>query len=152
MKEIVLEIKPKEGLGPIHFGEPMEKMVDLLGEPEDVDNLEDEDEFSTVILNYWDEGITAFIEGIEKQVLSCFEITNKKALLFGKWVFDLNLAQVTALMQEKGYKEIDESEEEWGEHRLTFEDALIDFFFEGGILVSVSWGVLVNDKGEIEEV
>ena len=103
MKQLNLEIKPKLGLGQVNFGEPMEMLTEYLGEPEDIDNLEDEDEFSTVVLNYWDCGVTAFIEGVEKQVLSCFEIDNKDALLYGKWVFTLNEMEVKALMAEHGY-------------------------------------------------
>ncbi len=152
MKQLNLEIKPKLGLGQVNFGEPMEMLTEYLGEPEDIDNLEDEDEFSTVVLNYWDCGVTAFIEGVEKQVLSCFEIDNKDALLYGKWVFTLNEMEVKALMAEHGYKMLDEAVEEWGENRVTFEDGMIDFFFDNGRLMSVNWGVLVNDKGEIEEL
>lgn len=152
MKELTLEIKPKKGLGEISFGEPMEKLYEFLGEAEDVEHLEDEDEFSTVVLSFYDKGITAFIEGIEKQVISCFEIDNKSALLFGKWVFDMNADQVKELMVTNGYNLLDEGKEEWGEYRITYEDAMIDFFFENGKMVSVNWGVLVNDKGEIEEI
>ena len=47
---------------------------------------------------------------------------------------------------------LDEAVEEWGENRVTFEDGMIDFFFDNGRLMSVNWGVLVNDKGEIEEL
>jgi len=35
---------------------------------------------------------------------------------------------------------------------LSFEDGLIDFFFEDGELIAVNWGILVNDKGEIEDL
>lgn len=152
MKELTLEIKPKEGLGEIRFGEPMETLVEYLGEAEDVENLEDEEEFSTVILNFYDKGVTAFVEGIEKQVISCFETDNRSAVLFGKWVFDMTEDQIRQLMKEQGYTMVDEGMEEWGESRLTYEDGMIDFFFSDGKLTSVNWGVMVNDKGEIEEI
>lgn len=152
MKELTLEIKPKEGLGEIKFGEQMEKLVEYLGEAEDVENLEDEEEFSTVILNFYDKGVTAFVEGVEKQVISCFETDNRSAVLFGKWVFDMTEEQIRQLMKEQGYSMVDEGMEEWGESRLTYEDGMIDFFFSEGKLTSVNWGVMVNDKGEIEEI
>ncbi len=152
MKELTLEIKPKEGLGEIKFGEQMEKLVEYLGEAEDVENLEDEEEFSTVILNFYDKGVTAFVEGVEKQVISCFETDNRSAVLFGKWIFDMTEEQIRQLMKEQGYSMVDEGMEEWGESRLTYEDGMIDFFFSEGKLTSVNWGVMVNDKGEIEEI
>ena len=42
-----------------------------------------------------------------------------------------------------------EEEEEDGEHRISFEDALIDFFFDGNKMTAVSWGVLVDEQGNI---
>jgi hypothetical protein len=153
MKKLTLDIQPKSGLGEVKFGEPMEHLVEYLGNPEDIEELEDADEFPTVVLHYWDKKITIFLEGIEKQVISCIEVDNDQCILFGKWAFNLNEKEIKSLMIEKGYSVIDEAMEEWGEKRLTFEDGLIDFFFDkDGKLVSVNWGVLVNDKGEIEEL
>ena len=40
-------------------------------------------------------------------------------------------------------------EDEDGEHRISFEDALIDFFYDGDTMTAVSWGVLVDDQGNI---
>ena len=43
---------------------------------------------------------------------------------------------------------MDEDEED-GEHRVSFEDALMDFFFDEEGLTAVSWGVLVDEQGDI---
>ena len=51
-------------------------------------------------------------------------------------------------MRENGFTELEEEDED-GEHRVSFEDALIDFFFEGNEMTAVSWGVLVDDQGNI---
>ena len=42
-----------------------------------------------------------------------------------------------------------EEEIEDGELRVTFEDAMVDFFFEGDKITAVSWGVLVDEQGDI---
>ncbi|MCX6272618.1 MAG: hypothetical protein NTU44_15650 [Bacteroidetes bacterium] len=153
MKAMALEIKPKQGLGDVKFGDTMETLFGYLGQPEDMEELEDADEFPTLVLNYWDEKITVFVEGIEKQVISCFEVDNDQSILFGKWAFNLKEEEITALMTANGYTLMDVGLEEWGEKRLTFEDGMIDFFFDKeGNLLSINWGVLVNDKGEIEEL
>lgn len=153
MKNLTLDIKPKVGFGEIKFGDPMEHLVEYLGNPEDIEELEDADEFPTIVLHYWDKKITVFLEGIEKQVVSCIESDNDKSILFGKWAFNMNEKDLKSLMKEQGFKLLDEDIEEWGEKRITFEDGMIDFFFDKeGTLVSVNWGVLVNDKGEIEEM
>ena len=150
MKALTLEIKPKEGLGELKFGESSEKLISMLGEAEEMEDIEDEDEFNTVILNYWDKGISAFFEGKENSVLSCFEVDNPETILFGQKVFELSENEIIKLMKENGYSDIDTDVEENGEKRLSFEDGMIDFFFDDDSLLAVNWGVLVNDQGEIE--
>ncbi len=153
MKKLTLDILPKSGLGEVKFGEPMEQLIKYLGNPEDMEELEDADEFPTIVLHYWDKKITVFLEGIEKQVISCFEVDNPQSTLFGHWAFNLSEKEIKTIMQQHGFKMLDEDVEEWGEKRVTYEDGLIDFFFDkDGKLVSINWGVLVNDKGEIEEI
>lgn len=151
MKALIPEIKPKEGFGELKFGELSEHIINVLGEPEEVENIQDDDDFNTTILNYWDIGISAFFEGIEKSVLSCFETDIEESTLFGQKVFELNEEQVLKLMKDKGFEVAEIEKEEDGERRLSYDDALIDFFFLEDHLVAVNWGVLVNDQGEIEE-
>jgi hypothetical protein len=151
MKKLTLEIKPKIGFGELEFGDTTEKLTSFLGEAEEIEDIEDEDDFNTVILNYWSKGITVFFEGVEKSVIACFEIDNQEATLFGKRIFDLDEKEVIELMKENGFTEIDTEIEEEGEKRLSFDQALIDFFFEDDILAAINWGVLINDQGEIEE-
>lgn len=151
MKKLTLEIKPKIGFGELEFGDTTEKLTSYLGEAEEIEDIEDDDDFNTVILNYWSKGITVFFEGVEKSVISCFEIDNLEATLFGERIFDRNEKEVIELMKKKGFTEIDTEIEEEGEKRLSFDQALIDFFFEDNILAAINWGVLINDQGEIEE-
>lgn len=157
MKELTLEIKPKVGLGELNFGDSSEKLISILGEAEELDDIEDEDEFNTVILKYKDKGIYVFFEGVEKSVISCFELDKTpEATLYGKKVFDLKEEVVVELMEANGfgnpeYETEENTEAKFPEKRLSFEDAMIDFFFEQGEMKAINWGVLVNDQGEIEE-
>ena len=41
MKALTLDIVPKKGYGEIHFGETSEKVITYIGQPEDVENIED---------------------------------------------------------------------------------------------------------------
>ncbi len=153
MRDLTLEIKPLEGFGEILFGFTTERVTTLLGEAEDVDNIEDDDVFNTVILNYWEKGIAVFFEGMEKSVVSCFETDNPEATLYGRKVFDMSEGEVIELMAGKGFKIAEtEIDKETGEKRISYDDAMIDFFYEDGALIAVNWGVLVNEKGEIEEM
>ena len=89
-----------------------------------------------------------YFEGITKSVAACFETENQEAMLYGKKVFGLTKEEVIKMMKAQGFKELEEEEED-GELRVSFEDALIDFFFEGDKMTAVSWGVLVDDQGNI---
>ena len=151
MQKLTLDIKPKEGFGELNFGDQTAKVVSMLGEAEELESIEDDDEFNTTILNYWKQGILVFFEGVEKSVLSCFETDNPESTLFGKRVFDLDEEQITALMEGKTYVVAETEEEKNGERRISYDDALIDFFFHEGELLAVNWGVLVNEQGDIEE-
>lgn len=76
---------------------------------------------------------------------------NPEISLFGEKVFELSENEIIDLMKKNGYNDIDTDIEENGEKRLSFEDGMIDFFFDDDSLLAVNWGVLVNDQGEIEE-
>ncbi|MCP4550705.1 MAG: hypothetical protein GY834_01420 [Bacteroidetes bacterium] len=153
MSKLTLDIKPKVGFGEIDFGFTIEQTINLIGEAEEIKDLQDEEDLNVLIMSYLKSGYSVLIEGkgAEKSVVSCFETDNEEAKLFGKKVFNLKEEEIIVLMKANGYKEIDAETEENEEHRLSFEDAMIDFFFEDKELIAVNWGVLVNEHGEIED-
>ena len=152
MNDLMLDIVPKNGLGQISFGDTSEKVLGMLGQPEDVENIEDVDEFPTVILYYWEKGVTIFFEGLEKSVVSCFEVENTDARMYGNKIFEMKEQDILDMMNAKGFEVAEKEKELTGENRISYDDAMIDFFFSDGNLVAVNWGVLVNDKGEVEEM
>lgn len=143
-------IEPLTGFGQIPFGMPLDDAVKLLGMPDFYEELNDMEETGNRSIYYQYDALetSIYFEGITKSVAACFETENERAELYGAKVFDLNRAEVIELMQENGYKELEEEDED-GEHRVSFEDALIDFFFDGDHMTAVSWGVLVDDQGNI---
>jgi hypothetical protein len=151
MSELTLTIEPKVGFGEIKFGDQSEKVIEILGEADEVEDIDDEDGFNVVILNYWEKGVTVFFEGQEKSVVSCFETDIPEVTLFGKEVFQMDEKAIINLMKEQGFEVAESEVEETGEKRISYDDALIDFFFEDDALTAVNWGVLVNEQGEIEE-
>ena len=152
MNTLQLDIVPKKGLGEIHFGDTSENVIRHLGQPEDLENIEDDDSFNTVVLYYWEAGVTVFFEGKGKSVVSCIEVENPQATLFGKSIFEMTEQDIISMMKEKGYELAEVEHETSGERRVSYDDAMIDFFFSEGDLIAVNWGVLVNEKGEIEEL
>jgi hypothetical protein len=143
-------IRPLAGIGELSFGASMQDVIDMLGQPEDSEVLNDgDDEVETLIWNYWDMGITLFIEGSNNSVFSNCELENQKATLFDAKVFELDEEGIITLMRENGFDTFESEIEPWDEKRLSFEDAQTDFYFMDGKLTTVNWGVVVNDMGEI---
>ena len=143
-------IQPLIGCGELKFGSTIEELTSFLGEAEEIDHLDTDDQMNTIVLHFWEKGLSVFFEGVSKTVLSCFETDYADAELFGKKVFELQKEEVVQLMKANGFTEL-EVEEEEGETRVTFEDGLIDFFYDEEQLLAVNWGVLVNEDGEIEK-
>jgi len=81
-------------------------------------------------------------------VVACFETENEEATLYGEKVFELDKEEIIDLMKTNGFKELEEETED-GELRVSFEDGMIDFFFEDDMLMAVSWGILVDEQGDI---
>lgn len=152
MNALTLDIVPRKGFGEILFGDTSEKVITFLGQPEDVDNIEDVDGFNTVVLFYYEAGITVFFEGRNKSVVACIETENPDATMFGKTIFNMTEEDIISMMAQKGFKAAEVEMETTGERRVSYDDAMIDFFFLDGDLVFVNWGILVNEKGEIEEM
>ncbi len=153
MKTIKLEIGLLDGLDELKFGDSPETVKNLLGEPVEIEDIGEEvdEDLDTILWSYDELGLTVFFEGKNNHVLSCFETDNEETTLFGKKLFSLNEKQIIELMKENGLTMMDAEEEEWGEKRVSFDEALIDFYFQKDQLVTVNWGVFVNEDGEIEE-
>lgn len=143
-------IQPLKGYGEIPFGMTLDDTVKLLNMPDFYEELNDMEETGnrSIYYEYDDIQTNIYFEGITKSVVACFETENDAATLFGKKVFDLKKVDVVKLMKDNGFKDMEEETED-GELRVSFEDAMMDFFFDGDVMTAVSWGVLVDEQGEI---
>ena len=148
MEIVKMEIVPKKGLGNVEFGIFTRDLTKKLGEPNNVEEISTDDDLKTTVLSF-DNGITVFLEGLIDPVVSNFDIDNRNAQLFGEQVFKMKELEIIALMKSHDYQEIEKEEEEWGEMRLTFDDAMMDFYFDSGDLVAISWGVEIGEDGAI---
>ncbi len=148
-----MEILLLDGLDDLKFGDMPDNVEKLLGKPDEIENLGDEadEDLDTILWNYDKEGLSVFFEGKNNHVLSCFETDNRDVTLFGKKVFEMSEEEIIKLMNQEDLTQIDSEVEEWGEKRVSFDEGLIDFYFQDNKLVTVNWGVFVNENGEIEE-
>ena len=143
-------IQPLKGYGEIPFGMTLDETVKLLNMPDFYEELSDMEETGNRSIYYEYDAIQTniYFEGVTKSVVACFETENEAATLYGKKIFDLDKAAVIQLMKDNGFKELEE-ETENDELRVSFEDAMVDFFFAGDKMTAVSWGVLVDEQGDI---
>ena len=143
-------IMPLKGYGEIPFGMTLDETVKMLNRPNYYEELGDMEETGNRSIYYEYDSIATniYFEGITKSVVACFETENESATLYGKKVFNLKKDEVVKLMKDNGFKECEEETED-GELRVSFEDAMIDFFFDEEGLTAVSWGVLVDEQGDI---
>ena len=143
-------IMPLKGYGEIPFGMTLDETVKLLNMPNFYEELGDMEETGnrSIYYEYDDIQTNIYFEGVTKSVVACFETENEEATLYGEKVFDLDKEAIIDLMKANGFKELEEETED-GELRVSFEDGMIDFFFEDDMLMAVSWGVLVDEQGDI---
>ncbi len=132
------EITIKKGYGSILFDMPVEDVVAILGEADELESIQNATDETTTVLRYGD-CLTLFFEG-DNPTLSCIDVTDEDTTIFGKEVFNLGEKEIVELMIENKYFEQDVDDEEWGERRITFSEGNIDFYLEDNELMSISIG------------
>jgi len=135
-----LEIKPCIGLSELLFGASMEDTEKMFGKTTDIDLFDDIDEAKSIVWHYWDFGFSLFFDEENKQGFCCVEIDNDDAILFGEKIFSLKEKQIIELFKQHNYTSFETELHEWGEKRLSFDDANIDFYFEQNKLISINYG------------
>ena len=111
----------------------------LLGEPTEIENIDNGMDEETLVLHYDELGLTLFFEG-EPRLLNCIDTDNEETILFGQKVYDMQEKEVAQLMVANNYFAEDIETESWGERRVSFSEANVDFFFEDDELVSIVFG------------
>jgi hypothetical protein len=142
MKKV--EIKLLTGFNELLFGSAKHEIIEALGTADQFETIEEEDEVFTEMHTYNDLKSSFFFEGNETDMVftSC-DTENENALLFGNKVFEMSELEIKQMMREHNFKDLETDEEEWGEKRLSYMDAMVDFYFDNEELISVTWGILV---------
>src|SRR5688572_15165862 len=139
------EIKLGTGLGEIKFGLNMDEIEELLGEPEEVEESDEEDEFEHQAWNYWDEGYSLYFDKEDDYRLSCIETANPNVTLWGKRIFEMSQSEIMDMFKEKGLTDYETEKLDTGEVRLSYEKEMIDLYFEDDKLLAINFGVFIGD-------
>ena len=139
----MIEAELLTGFGGLRFGASEADVARVFGPCEESETLEAIDGSVSLVWHYWSKGFTLFFDKAKGGRFSCVEADRSVDLkLCGKNIFETNETELIQLLKEQGYKDMDEENHDWGEKRLSFDDAMVDFYFEKGILVSVNFGVM----------
>ncbi len=144
------EIKLGTGIGNIKFGYTMDQVKAVMGEPEEVEESDEDDEFEHKAWNYWEEGYSFFFDHEDDYRLSCVQTENPDVILFDKKVFDLSTTELKDLLAQNGITEFETEKLETGETRLSYEKDMIDLYFEDDQLLAINFGVYINDDLEVQ--
>lgn len=145
MQNPVLEILPTIGLGNLKFGTPINEIKKMLGEPQEIENLNELEGVNALVWHYWENGFSIFFDEATSTYFSGVEIDNEETVLWGFKVFDLNEKEVLQLFKNKGYEKSDEEAHEWGEKRVSYDSIQVDLYFTNNILSSINFGVIIEE-------
>ena len=140
-----LELKPLEGINDIKFGLNEKTILEYFGEPEEKEELDPIEDYITVLWHYWEIGVTVFFDKRKELVFTSIEVDNVDAELWGHRIFDMDEEELKKIFTGKGYSDIDIEITENNEKRVSFDDAMVDLYFEEGQLTGISYGIFIDD-------
>lgn len=136
----VPEIYLLRGFSGLKFGQKPIDAEALFGPPEETQTLNDDILNTTsFVMHYWSNGFSLFFDANKGSSLNIVEVDNPETILFGAKAFSLKEPELVELLKLKGYKLTDTERHEWGEKRLSFDDAGLDCYFENGKLSTISF-------------
>ncbi|MDQ3048080.1 MAG: hypothetical protein M3R27_11065 [Bacteroidota bacterium] len=141
-----LEIKPCIGLASLLFGATMKEAEKEFGKAEEIEQMDDIEECEAIVWHYWNDGFSLFFDHEGSQTFNCVEIDNLHTQLWGVEVFKLKEKQIIELFRKKGITSYETELHDWGEKRLSFDTANIDFYFEKNKLISINYGKPSSDQ------
>ena len=152
------KIIPNISFDDIKFGVGMDSFVEKYGEPEEIDSIDEDEDFNTTVLHYWKNGVSIFFVGTANPVLAGVETDHPSTELFGEKILGKTKEDIIALMKKNGHTNFDEEDEEFSgdendkDIRVSYDRSMMDFFFRANLLVYMNFGVMVDENGNVEKV
>jgi flavin-dependent dehydrogenase len=144
------EIILGQGLGEIKFGLTMDEVEAIMGKPEEVEESEEDEEFEYEVWNYWEEGYSFYFDEDDDYRLGLIETANEEVTMFGKKIFQMKQAEVEELLKANGLSDQEKDTLETGEKHITYEKEMLDMYFEKDVLITIKFGVFVDDDLEVK--
>ena len=142
-----IEIKPLKGMNSLNFGATTADAKKFFGEPDETETLKDDVlNADSLVFHYWEIGFSLFFNKQANLKLTCIEIDTAKTTLWGASIFHMTEDEVVDLFKKNGYDKTDTEQHEWGEKRVSFDEALMDLYFENGKLISINFGLFPEEE------
>jgi len=138
------------GMGSLRFGASMDDVRALMGEPEEVEESDDDDEFEHQAWNYLDEGYSLYFDREDDYRLSCIETDDPEMRLYGELIHGKSMQDIQDLMRRHGHETSEVEKMDTGETRLSYEKEMIDLYFDEDELQFVNFGVFIDDDLEVQ--
>ncbi len=138
------------GMGPLRFGATMDEVRTLVGEPEEIDESDEEDEFEHQAWNYHEDDhlLSLYFDREDDFRLSCIETDHPGMRLYGEAIHGMSMDSFRALMQRQGLASPEMETMEEGQVRLSYEEEMIDIYFEDDKLLFINFGVFIDEDGD----
>ena len=139
---MILHLKPLIGINDLTFGALPTEIIKQFGEPEEIEELNDEllDDH-VLVYHYWESGISFFFSTQRNNIFSSIETDNKNATLFGEKIFELSENDVITVFKKNNISVSEKEQHEWGEKRISFDAINMDMYFTNGKLNSINYGI-----------
>ncbi|UOQ73368.1 hypothetical protein [Hymenobacter cellulosilyticus] len=138
------------GMGPLKFGATQDEVRALMGEPEEIEESEDDDEFEHQAWNYLEEGYSLYFDREDDYRLSCIETDHPGLRIFGQPIHGKSVDEIQELMRQNGLESTEVERMDTGETRLSYEKEMIDLYFDEDQLQFVNFGVFISDDLEVQ--
>ncbi|UOQ54143.1 hypothetical protein [Hymenobacter cellulosivorans] len=144
------EIVLGTGMGPLKFGATQDQVRALMGEPEEIEESEEDDEFEHQAWNYLEEGYSLYFDREDDYRLSCIETDHPGLRIFGQPIHGKSVEEIQELMRQNGLESTEVERMDTGETRLSYEKEMIDLYFDEDQLQFVNFGVFISDDLEVQ--
>ncbi len=140
---LIFHIDLLKGFAGFNFGRSITEAELFFGTPEEIQILDDDIlETSCTVLHYWDKGFSLFFDNKNLKKFSSVEVDNRFSILFDEKIFSFSETALIELMKNHNFQLSDTEQQEWGEKRLSFDEAGLDCYFENNKMISINFGVI----------
>lgn len=122
------KIIPGVGFEEVQIDMPLQKLEEILGAPDEIENLDDEffEDVHEAIWHYNELYIYPIVDMDEKRIVSIL-CDHPEATLFGKKIMPMSSKELTKHLKDNGIKKLEIDEE-----YIECEEEGLNFIYEGG--------------------